>query len=172
MAAYRDDIDAARARIAQLEAEVEELRGALARTPELRARLAQLEQRRADAFERLRAQRASARTAFRIAVAVVVAAGLAFVGTIASLGASGHPLNAAIVATIVGAPLIAIAWLFVRRGVEACEEDVRAVERQVGEALALETAVRVEAPGVRIAASPMEEGIEKEPSEQPLAKRA
>jgi len=157
---YRDDLDAAAARIAQLEAEVAELRRRLARSPAAQERIAALRARRDVAVEALRSAEWRAKRNVGLAVVFALGGVLAFVLSIASLGSSGHPVNAAILGFSLSVPLVAFtAWWGAWRKLPHVKT-VAALERELADAMASADDIRV-ADAVRVALD--DEASEPEP---------
>jgi hypothetical protein len=150
---YRDDLDAAQARIARLEAEVADLHAQLEQTPAQQARVAELRQRRADAIEAVRRTEAATRRALTIAGALGLAGGLVFVGIIASMGSSGHPLAAAALSVCVIAPVLAIMAFIGDARRNARAKDVTELDRRIAELSTRPERTRVSAaaPRARVA---------------------
>jgi len=165
MSGYRDDTLAAQARIAELEAEVAALRSQLAQSPATQGRIAELHQRREDAVFALAATRRAAKKLVTIAAAVVGVASLMFVAAIASLGESGHPMNAAVLSLCVGLPIVFSVWYLQTPKVYEHERAIADLDRQI-HALLVPGAeqVRVADPPVRVATeAPVEDDLESEP---------
>ena len=150
MSGYRDDLDAALARVAQLEAEANALRGQLRSTPAAQARLADLERRRSDARAAVRAAEAVARWWLKGFATLAAIGVLVFVGAIASMGASGHPLAAALLGLAIAGPLVATVWGLGAAYVDGRRRELGAIEREIADTVGEDAQVRV-APDVRVA---------------------
>jgi hypothetical protein len=155
---YRGDLEAALARVAQLEAEIAALRGQLEATPAMQAHLSDLQSRRTAAQARFRDAERSARVSLTIAIAVVLTGAVAFVGTIAAMP-SGHPLNATLLSLVVGAPIVAyFAWAGSERRTSSMEA-VDALDREIAAPLQPARMARIATPAIRVA-----EELEEEPA--------
>ena len=157
MTGYRDDIEAAQARIAQLEAEVADLRRELAREPATKARLVELRAHRADAVAELARVEQSARSWRSVAMALGLVGAIGFVGTIASLGHEGHPINAAALSLLVVASMVLVVdWIGGSRRRERARA-VEEVDRAIAKVLEPTVRARVAEPGVRVGSIAEEE---------------
>lgn len=175
MPGYRDELEAARARIDLLETEVAELRGQLQQTPAVQARLAELQRKQSVARDALRAAQKDTRSRLRAVLLLGGGATLVFVAAIASMGSSGHPLNALVFSLLTVAPLAVLVALIGRSQRRAREAEVEALDRAIALLLADGPRVAV-TEGVRVASGagarqPSEEQPEEASSEIGAARR-
>ncbi len=175
MSEYRGDLEAALARVAQLEAENAGLRRQLQQTPAAQARLSDLLRRRSAALLELGRVERSARTALVVTGILALVAGLVFVLAIASMGAEGHPLNAAIFSVALATPLLATVAAIGAARRQGRAMDLAAVDHEINEALSGSEEDRPASPAVRVAdmeeAEAEEEGTSP-PSDAAAGKRA
>jgi hypothetical protein len=145
MAGYRDELDAALARVQQLEAEVAGLRSELQQSPELRTRLVALERHRTEALKTLRRAQQSARTRLRVTFGLALAASAAFIAAIVAMGDAGHPVHAALMSLVVSSFIVGfVGWIGATsenaraRELSAIEDEIAAVKAGPGGAHVVE----------------------------------
>jgi len=145
--AYRDALAAAHERIASLEREVADLERERAQAPERRAR--QLELSVARKRLQLELERARGdRRRILIGVAIFGFVGTAiFTAVIASLGPSGHPLNAFLVGAVASLALLAIVFGLSGTRARKAQDDLARLD---AEAIELMGPVRVPDERIRV----------------------
>jgi hypothetical protein len=176
---YRDDLNAALARVEQLEAEAANLRRQVLQTPAWQERLADLGRRHAAAAQALREIDRATRRALQISLAVALVASVAFVGAIASLGPKGHPWNAAaasVVGTLALLGLVALVGRWARREraleAEELERELADVHRAAAEPRQAARAARIAARPSEVADEPWDEAALEAPLAAPGRERA